>query len=111
MGDESLRRPINHLLDGAQAEGNLQDGVAEVLHEPPRGAVHTPEFSYERRQAWAVAGGVWARDVRLEERATAYAVGLVQQKMGDLYGDGGQFDNLMGVGEPGGGKLPLATGT
>jgi hypothetical protein len=38
-------------------------------------------------------------------------VGLVQQKMGDLHGDGGQFDDLMGVVAHGGGQLPLATGT
>jgi hypothetical protein len=38
-------------------------------------------------------------------------VSLAQQKVGNLHGDGGQFDDLMGVGQRGGGTLSLAPGT
>jgi hypothetical protein len=58
MGHEGLRGPIDHLLDGSRAYGQMQERVAEVLHETPRGAVQAAEFAYERCQAWAVASGV-----------------------------------------------------
>jgi len=65
MGDEGVRGPLNHFLDGAQAHGQMQDRVTAIVHETPRIAVHATECSYERRQTRAVAGGVWAGHIRL----------------------------------------------
>ena len=78
MGHDGVRGPVDHLLHRSQADGNVQDGVAEVLHETPRGAMHATEFADQRRQTRAVAGGMCAGDVGFEQRATPHTAGLVQ---------------------------------
>jgi hypothetical protein len=111
MGPEGLRDPVDHLLDGSQAHGQGQDGVAEVLHKTLRVAMHPTQFANQRRQARAVAGGLFARDGGLAQLATPHTMGLVQEQVGDGHLHGGQLDHLMGVVQRGGAKLTMATGT
>ena len=111
MGDESVRGSSNHLLDGAQAEGNREDGVADVLHKAPRRAVHPAECAHARRQARAVAGGMCAWDVSLEPPTTAPTACLGQKAVADVHRDGWQLNHLMGMGTCGGGQSAMAAGT
>lgn len=73
--------------------------------------MHAGEFTQESAQAWTVAGGVGTGHVGLDDPSTAYTGGLVQQKMGDLHGDGGKLDHLLGMVKRRGGKLAMSTGT
>jgi hypothetical protein len=42
MGQESLRDPVDHLVESAHAHGKRQDGVAAGLDKTPRVAMHPP---------------------------------------------------------------------
>jgi hypothetical protein len=71
--------------------------MAEILNEAPRAAMHRSQFANERRQAWAIAGGMGTGHFSFEPPTTPAALALVQYKMADFHLDGRQFDHLMGV--------------
>jgi hypothetical protein len=106
-----LGGPIDHLLSRPQAEGKVQDRVAEVLHAAPRGPGHPPEFAHQRRHTRAVARGLYPGEVGFASRATPSTLGVVQEEVGDVHRQRWQREHLLGVGERGAAKRPLATGT
>ena len=111
MGHKSVRSPVDHLLDGSETPGNVQDRVAAILEQASGGALHAGQFGKKRRPTRAGAWRMVRGHLGLEQRATADTAALVQQEMGDLHVDGGQLDHWMGLVERGGDKRTLATGT
>jgi hypothetical protein len=49
MGRDGLRGSVNHLLHRSQADGKVQDRVAEVLNEAPRAPMHRSQCADESR--------------------------------------------------------------
>jgi hypothetical protein len=111
MGYDGKRGPINELLNGPEADGQGQDRVTEILHEPPGGTLHAGHFANECGQAWTVSGGGGTGRLRLERLATTSTLSLMQDEMCHLHLDGWQFKDLMGMVRRRLQEVRVATGT
>ena len=97
VGHDGLRDPMDDLLHRAQADGDIENRVTEVLDESPRGTMRAGECSDEGAQARAIPGLMLAWHLRFELPATSLALALLEDEMVDLHLDGRQLDDLMGV--------------
>ena len=92
---DGVRYPIEHLLDGAQAQRDLEDRGTKGLDRAAPGAVGPGDFPHEGGQAWPIPGRMLGRDLRLGPLRTHGTPGFLQHKMGHVHLDGRQLNDLM----------------
>src|SRR5262249_5402550 len=80
---------VEHFLNGAQADGHLQDRGTESLHQPPPVAIGPSQFTYQGTEAWAIPGGMLGRSWGGTPAAALWTPALVQDPVCHLHGDGG----------------------
>jgi hypothetical protein len=80
MGRDGVRGAIDELLDGPKADGHRQDGMAEILYEPPGSALHASHLAHEGGQARAITAGAWSRNLGFQRLPTASTGRLMQDE-------------------------------
>ena len=86
MGKDCLRGAVDHLLDRAQRDGEIENRGANVLDHGAAVALSSRQFGDEGAHPRAVAGTKLLGDGRVVDLSAATAFALVQRKVGYLDG-------------------------
>ena len=108
---DRLGHTVQPCLESPHADGPLEDGGTEGLHDPPPVALGAGQRTHQGTAPWSLPWRMRGGHLGFAPAPTVRTPALMPHPVGHLHRAWGQLQHLMGVVRPGQGKRRVATRT